>query len=470
MKRAFTIGLLLAANAVGQVIETNWETGIVLVPVKDAGTHAMLRASLQDTDPLVRIQGLVALTTLRDPADAPLLRALQTDPVAAVREQLNLTARPAALPLAAPANPADWLHDVSGLRRQVAVDAIARRQLVDLAPALPALLETPDSVLRRHVCEALGQLRADQSAALAAQLGRDDDPFVRRAAGDALLAIHSAAGRAALIALLQHERGPVRLEAARALGNWADPTVAPVLHGLLADADYGVARLAAEGLGKLGNPDSQRPLLAHLAKSPDVVQDRIAWALGEFRTAEAVPVLLPLLTTHSERVEPSVVEALGKIGDKQVIPTLRKVLVEMTAHGSYTRRSTLAALRRLGDRESTQRVLQFVTEKVVPPPPGVLPAVWTYDADEVRMEALQYLVFIGGAPLVDEVIGRMKEVPTWQLRRAMVAAFEKLNGKTYWAEFTIDTRHYWMETLTGEFYPKPPGGLGIVLVTNPPPR
>ena len=462
MKRAIAILLMLAGTGLGQVIETNLETGVIMVPVKDAATHAMLRASLRDHDPLVRIQGLVALATIRDPADVPLMRALQTDPVAAVREQAAQQPRPATAPLAAPANPADWLSSSNVLHRQVAVDAIAHRQLTALAPALPALLDTPDSVLRRHVCEALGQLHAGQNAALAAQLARDDDPFVRRAAAEALLALHTEVACGDLIGLLKHDRAAVRLEAARALGNWAQPAVASNLHALLADAETTVARTAAEAVGKLANPDSQAALLNQLPKSPATVQERIAWALGEFKTPAAVVLLLPLLKSGHEPLETSVAEALGKIGDKQAIPELRKILVDMKIHNPATRQRAIEALRRLGDRDDTKRVIQFVTEKVVPPPPGV--TEWSYDSDDVRAEALRYLGFIGEARLVGEFLGKFTDLPNWQLRLVLATTLKQLTGKTYRAEFNVDTRRYLMESLGGDLYPQAPKIPGVVEV------
>ena len=465
MKHILPILLLLAGAAAGQVIETNRETGIILIPVKDVATHEMLRASLRDHDPLVRIQGLAALATIRDPADQAAIHDLETDPVAAVREQARRQARPAGVPLVAPADPADWLTEISVLHRQVAVDAIAHQHLAALAPRLPALLDTPDSVLRRHICEALGRLQAGQSTALTNQLARDDDPLVRRAAAEALLALHTDTAAAALVGMLQQDRAAVRFEAARALGKWGQPGLANPLHALLADPEPSVARIAAEALGKLANPDSQSPLLQQLPKGPVVVQERVAWALGEFKTLAAVPALLPLLKSGFEPLEASSAEALGKIGDRQAIPELRKNLADMKIHGPVLRQRSVEALRRLGDRESTKRVMQLLTERVVPPPPGV--SEWSYDSDEVRAEAAHYLAFIGDRHLADEFMGKLKDIPSWQLRRVLIGTLAQLTGKTYRAEFTVDTRHYLLESLAGEFYPKGPSGLGMVEILRP---
>src|SRR6185369_1216824 len=98
----------------------------------------------------------------------------------------------------APTNPEQIRQDLtskSPLKQQLAVDAAAKLKLTGLVVDLLALLDSTDSVLRRHVCEALGTLRVEQSVVLARQLGRDGDPFVRRAAAEALLSIHTDSAR-----------------------------------------------------------------------------------------------------------------------------------------------------------------------------------------------------------------------------------------------------------------------------------
>jgi len=64
-------------------------------------------------------------------------------------------------------------------------------------------------------------------------------------------------------------------------------------------------------------------------------------------------------------------------------------------------------------------------------------------------------------------MGKLKDIPSWQLRRVLIGTLAQLTGKTYWAEFTVDTRHYLLESLDGEFYPKSPSGLGMVEITRP---
>ncbi|MEI6082846.1 MAG: HEAT repeat domain-containing protein [Verrucomicrobiota bacterium] len=465
MKHVIIILLSLANATFAQVIETNLETGVILMPVKDAATHDMLRASLREKDPLIRIQGLVALQTICDPADVELIRKLANDPVATVREQaLNKPSAITAKAIEEPTNPDQIRYDLtnkSPLKQQLAADAAAKLKLTGLADDLIPLLDSTDSVLRRHVCEALGALRVEMSVALARQLGRDDDPFVRRAAADALLSIHSDTARDALVELLKHPSAPVRTESARALGGWKQPAVAIALHPLLLDVNPLVARATADAVGKLGNPDSRQPMLDAVSKCPPFAQARVAWALGELPATAAVPVLIGLLGTSNEETQSNAAEALGKLGDKQAIAPLQKVLFEMKAHGPTTRQRAIESLRLLGDRDSTKRVMQIITEKVVPPsPPATEPM---YDMDDTRAEGVRYLKFIGDVTLADQMIKKLIDMPSYQLRKVMAGLLSQLKGTPYMAEFSIDTRHYLIESLGGEFSPKQPTTPGIVI-------
>ena len=278
----------------------------------------------------------------------------------------------------------------------------------NLAPALVPLLKSPDSVLRRHVCEALSKTGNDQGTALAGQLAGDEDPFVQRALAEALLALHTDADREALLALLKNSRASVRDGSSPGLGaRWAQPEIATALPGLLLDHDAKVVRETAEALGRLGNPESKQPLIDALPKDQTIAQERMAWALGELHAEEAVPMLEAALNKMADPTQTSAAEALGKIGDQHSIPPLqKKVLVEMTTHGPSTRQRAIEALQRLGDRGSLKRVMQIITEKVVPPPPGT--TQWSYDMEDTRAAGVHYLEFLGDPQLADELLGKLK--------------------------------------------------------------
>jgi len=409
------------------VIITNTVTGVILHPVKDEATHAMLRAVARDNDPVEREAAQAAL-----------------DYIAAT-----------ALPARAPAPPPvdvdlKYLNDPLVGRQQQAVETIKRRGL-DATPCLP-LLASPDSALRRSVCETIHDVPA-----LARQLATDEDPFVQRAAADRLLALHNDAARAALLTLRHNERAAVRAEAARVLGEWAEPALAVELHPLLKDPAPAVARAAAEALGRLRNPVSVPPLLERIASAPALAQERMAWALGEFRAG--TPALLALLNAGDDAVEAAAAEALGKIGDRQAVVPLRGILTGVNNHGSGARLRALAALQALGDRESVKQVLPIVTDRVLPPLPFTIER--RYETDEVRIEALRYLAAAGDARVGEKLLTGFTDLPSYPVRVALAETVRTLLGQPYLAVFSENVRHYNVESLAPSRYPWTPAVPGV---------
>jgi HEAT repeat protein len=93
------------------------------------------------------------------------------------------------------------------------------------------------------------------------------DAVVREHARQSLVTIGSPATDP-LIELLEDRSHQVRWEAAKALGEIADPRAAPALVSALRDEDFDVRWLAAVGLIAIG-PDALVPLLEELAKQPE---------------------------------------------------------------------------------------------------------------------------------------------------------------------------------------------------------
>jgi HEAT repeat protein len=417
MKHAFTLWLGLAGLALAGVIETNLETGIILLPFKDAATQAILEQARQDPDPLVRLQAERALATFAGRADP-----LPVEPVPRVPADLD-----------------GALTNIHPAIQQAAVDEIARRQRTEFVPALVGLLTHSDSVLRRHAAEALGVLRQECSAALAARLAEDDDPLVRRALAESLRAIHSEAGRQALLGFLSDPRPSLRTEAIRVLISWPDETVAGAILPLLNDPDPTVVVTAAAGL-------------------------------GELRHQPAVAGLRKLATVFNDEISAVAVEALGKIGDLSVIPEIRKLLFDMVNHGPIVRERAIQALRRLGDRESAKRVLQIVTERVIPPPKGASEP--SYDADETRAEGVRYLAHLGDPRWAEAMLSKLEELPSYSVRLVMAEMLSQVTGQPHRAELTTNTRHYFMETRDRGIYPQIPplpGVRPVERILTPPP-
>lgn len=450
--------------------------------VKDAATHEMLRAVADEADPLVRLDVLEAFAVIRDTNDLDLVRARLRDPVAVVRVfaeiSLNLNSQSNQvvttvevtlrdLPDANAQTVIARLRDHNVVVQEEAVRAAQRESIPQAIPVLLAMLENADSSLRSVICEALGKLQsssrqantlADVVGALVRQIARDDDPFVRRAAGVALVAIHDESAKLALLKLLDHERAEARYEAATALGKWSDAALAASLHRLLDDPVSRVAAATAEALGRLKNPESVAPLVRCLANGPASVQERIAWAMGEFRATDAVPLLNGLLKSGDVELEITTARALGQIGDERALPALRKALVEMKAHPPVVRQAAIESLRQLADRESLKRVVQFVNERVVPPlPPSPEP---TYDQPDVRNTALRFVAELGDAAVAERMLAALRDTPQRPVRPVLAETMNKLTGKHYRSLPDQDYRRYFVESLGAtsyNFLPPPPG-------------
>jgi hypothetical protein len=136
--------------------------------------------------------------------------------------------------------------------RRWALLAVVRDHLAAAAPAVAALLASPDASLRADAAVALAGLRsADTVDALAAACGRETDAVAQQMMLSALGNIGTPGAIAALSALRpQLSRVAARLDVVHALARAAETSPAPARAALAAiaadDADAGVRRLAAD--------------------------------------------------------------------------------------------------------------------------------------------------------------------------------------------------------------------------------
>jgi HEAT repeat protein len=140
--------------------------------------------------------------------------------------------------------------------------------------------------------------------ALIADLGVKDG-LVRERARQSLVAIGGPAVDPLIEALADRNKH-MRWEAAKALGQIADPASAPALVSILEDEVFDVRWLAAEGLIALGR-EALVPLLQALMEHPDSLwlREGAHHVLRELSGGGLKEVLRPLLAALDD-VEPSV--------------------------------------------------------------------------------------------------------------------------------------------------------------------
>jgi HEAT repeat protein len=143
------------------------------------------------------------------------------------------------------------------------------------------------------------------------------DTIVRERARHSLVKIGSPATES-LVELLEDRHHQLRWEAAKTLGEIADPRAAPALVSALRDEEFDVRWLAAVGLITMG-PDALPPLLEELAKRPEStwLRQGTHHVLRNLTDQETKDMISPVLRAL-EGVEPEVgvIKPALKVADK----------------------------------------------------------------------------------------------------------------------------------------------------------
>jgi HEAT repeat protein len=126
------------------------------------------------------------------------------------------------------------------------------------------------------------------------------------------------------VADLHSRNKDVRVRAAEALTELADPATATRLMFVLTDPVPEVRIQAVAALARIGDPMAVKPILVQLDREEGWVAHRITDSLGLFGAA-AVPVLNEYVA-QSRRHSELVIRALGKIGDHRSEPVLLGML------------------------------------------------------------------------------------------------------------------------------------------------
>ncbi len=424
--------------------EAPWQATVVR-PVKDAGTHEMLRAAAADPDPALRAEALRAFRAIRDPADAPRVEAALADPEPAVRACAVLAA--GALGQALPRPLADALaNDPDERVRRTffetlpALDAGGRAALCaaglgDASPSVRAaaagsaaacgvepgalldrLSGEPDAGTQCALLHALagrgagvraaalrGVFERGAPAAVTAALtlvGSGDGAFepevLRGLREPAVARVEAAVGAAArlrsraaapdLRRCLREGVPVVRRAACAALAGQGEPaTVAALGERLLGDPDLLVCRAAARALAATAGEAAGDALRAGLAGARPRVRSETAAALAERGDPRAAPALLPLLDDPDTGVQTAVLEALHVLDPAAAAPRSDRVR-ELVRHETPAAAcAAIALLTDLGDRSEIPYYVQRLTQI-------------TWDAPwEVREAAMRALTRLGHA-------------------------------------------------------------------------
>jgi HEAT repeat protein len=155
------------------------------------------------------------------------------------------------------------------IKRPAAQPPVGDQRQMERGPsALIERLDDPDPAIRRWAARDLAG-HAGASDALLGLIRRESDVSVREVALSSLTRIGDAAAVAGLIACLRTEDARLRNEAIEAMKS-LPAEVAPIMRGLLEDADRDVRILAINVLESLRHPDVEDWLIGVIARDPEV--------------------------------------------------------------------------------------------------------------------------------------------------------------------------------------------------------
>jgi HEAT repeat protein len=260
----------------------------------------------------------------------------------------------------------------SDLRMQAAL-ALGEQSNPAASAALVGALNDPDLNVRFHVIESLGKLQAAEAVDALAEIAESRDFFLAFPAVDALARIDDPRMASRLVPLLDDETlcGPV----AEALGRLGDGDVIRPLVAVLNRSQPPVASVAA-AIANLydeyeGRYQGGLYIVSEFQASLDATgAQNLLDALKDDRIRELRPVVLLLGWIHSPAVARALTQLLGHPACRtDVIEALVRhgsevvdVLVDrLDADDEQVRLAAVAALGRLGDRRSTAPLTRLLT-------------------------------------------------------------------------------------------------------------
>lgn len=228
------------------------------------------------------------------------------------------------------------LRDVRSTRAEFRLEAAAAlafagsdEERAAAREALRPLLDDPIARIRAAALTTLGEVGTAEDVPALLRATRDERPALREAATVALGRLGIAESREALRGLLASPFGEVRYQAVESLAADADASATDAIAARLRDEDAYVREAAASALAVLG---------------AEPHRDELARCLGD-----------------ASEVALAAASALASAGDARAVPRLRA-----DVRSGRPRSDTLAALVRLGARESADELAAIVRRGLAP--------------------------------------------------------------------------------------------------------
>jgi HEAT repeat protein len=220
----------------------------------------------------------------------------------------------------------------SSRERLAAVKALSRIDATAAEPLVAFFVDrtVPDlhaqaSETRIAACDALAQLKHARAVDQLLPLLSDDDPSVRSAAEDALVAIGRPAA-SALFPLMQDRHRLASEAAARTLERMKTDIPAGEMIAVMRDGDRTVRRWALDMVSDSGYQDAGQVLALLLREEHPGLRAAAVRITTKMRTGEARDPLIAALGDESPVVRSTAAELLGTLRDPAAVPPLLTAL------------------------------------------------------------------------------------------------------------------------------------------------
>lgn len=231
--------------------------------------------------------------------------------------------------------------------RWAAVRALGELGREEALEPLQGAMNDENPFVRRAAVQALGSLVAQSDSGVTQALTNalaDGDQYVRREAIEALERLGPEDGWDPFIYALQDGFRDIRMAGLRVIGTCAEPWAVDLLVDALGDVDPHVRKTATKTLATLGEP-AVEALIDALSHREWIVRQYAAWALVDIRPVQAVDALIEALEDREAIVREVAARALGAIGDPRADAALAEVAERDQARD--VRRSAINARRQL---------------------------------------------------------------------------------------------------------------------------
>lgn len=224
----------------------------------------------------------------------------------------------------------------------------------DVVNALVGAAQNDDSRIAAKAVDSLDELGGDAIETLIADMagvdfGDDGADWVRAKA---------------FTQALEADVPELRMAAANGLGRLEQPDTVSALANRFEDGDPRVRARAARACGKIGDPRAVEPLESLLRDPKAAVRREAADALGSIGNRQALQALLPLYEDDNERVRRIAVGAFGNFGNDRPVDYLIESLTDESSGVRQTAVYSLIELLSNVPTEQSHEIRDTVVEKL----------------------------------------------------------------------------------------------------------